>query len=81
MCAILLAKAQACGNLIFYSLVRHQKAVRMEMGLPDTNGMDAPTPTGIEICQSGVSKQPLEQIGASTMKVTTVGIDLAKNVF
>ncbi|WP_233251988.1 hypothetical protein, partial [Limnohabitans sp. Jir72] len=32
---------------------------------------------GIEMCQSGDANQPLEQTGASDMKVTTVGIDLA----
>jgi transposase len=42
--------------------------------------MDAPTLIGIE-CQSGCVDQPLETEGASTMKVTTAGIDLAKNVF
>jgi transposase len=45
--------------------------------------MDAPTLSGIEMCQSGVAYQPLElnRSGASAMKVTTVGIDLAKNLF
>jgi len=43
--------------------------------------MDAPTLNGIAVCQSGGIYQPLEQTGASDMKVTTVGIDLAKNVF
>jgi len=33
------------------------------------------------MCQSGGANQPLEQTGASEMKVTTLGIDLAKNVF
>jgi len=33
------------------------------------------------MCHSGGAKQPLEQTGASEMKVTTLGIDLAKNVF
>src|SRR5450432_1689845 len=33
------------------------------------------------MCQSGCVEQPLKRIGASTMKITTVGIDLAKNVF
>jgi transposase len=42
--------------------------------------MDAPTLNGIE-CQSGGAEQPLKRMGASTMKITTVGIDLAKNVF
>jgi len=31
--------------------------------------------------QSGDANQPLKQTVASDMKVTTVGIDLAKNVF
>src|SRR5450631_966321 len=33
------------------------------------------------MCQSGSAEQPLKWIGASAMKITTVGIDLAKNVF
>src|SRR5690554_8030274 len=33
------------------------------------------------MCQSGGVVQPLEPRGASTMKITTIGIDLAKNVF
>src|SRR5450631_2870406 len=42
--------------------------------------MDAPTLNGIDVpkwkCQP-----PLKRMGASVMKITTVGIDLAKNVF
>ena len=42
--------------------------------------MDAPTFDGIDVpewkCQ-----QPLEPEGAPTMQITTIGIDLAKNVF
>lgn len=42
--------------------------------------MDAPTFDGINVpewkCQ-----QPLEPEGAPTMQITTIGIDLAKNVF
>jgi transposase len=42
--------------------------------------MDAPTFNGIDVpewkCQ-----QPLEPEGAPTMQITTIGIDLAKNVF
>lgn len=45
-----------------------------------TNGMDAPTRTGINVpkwkCQ-----QPLEPRGASTMKITTVGIDWQRTCF
>jgi hypothetical protein len=37
--------------------------------------------SGIVMCQSGGVYQPLEQTGAFEMKVTTLGIDLAKNVF
>jgi transposase len=33
------------------------------------------------MCQSGSVNQPLDPKGESTMKITTVGIDLAKNVF
>lgn len=46
-----------------------------------SNGMDAPTLNGIAMCESGGVYQPLEQTGASDMKVTTVGIDWAKNLF
>ena len=45
-----------------------------------SNGMDAPTRTGIRVPQ-WKCHQPLEPKGASTMKITTVGIDLAKDVF
>ena len=45
-----------------------------------SNGMDAPTFDGIDMpkwkCQ-----QPLEPEGAPIMQITTIGIDLAKNVF
>src|SRR6218665_3087491 len=40
-----------------------------------------PPPVTASKCQSGDVDQPLEPRGASTMKLTTVGIDLAKNVF
>src|SRR5688572_399821 len=33
------------------------------------------------MCQSGSVKQPLKRMGAPAMKITTIGIDLAKNVF
>ena len=46
-----------------------------------SNGMDAPTQNGFAMCQSGDANQPLEQTGTCDMKVTTVGIDLAKKVF
>src|ERR1700733_3968727 len=42
--------------------------------------MDAPTLTA-SMCQSGSVEQPLKRMGASAMKITTVGIDLAKNLF
>ncbi|MGB4115877.1 MAG: hypothetical protein WBK51_04950, partial [Polaromonas sp.] len=32
---------------------------------------------GIAMCQSGGAYQPLQQTGASDMKITTLGIDLA----
>jgi len=48
--------------------------------LPQSNGMDAPTRNGINV-PKWKCRQPLEPRGASTMKITTVGIDLAKNVF
>ena len=43
--------------------------------------MDAPTRSGIVVCQSGSVIKPLEPEGASIMNITTIGIDLAKNVF
>ena len=42
--------------------------------------MDAPTRTGTNVPNSRCY-QPLEPKGAPTMRITTVGIDLAKNVF
>ena len=51
------------------------------IGLPVTNGMNAPTLGGTVVCQSGVAYQPILQTGATIMKVSTVGIDLAKSVF
>lgn len=33
------------------------------------------------MCQSGSADQPLESKEASAMKITTIGIDLAKSVF
>src|SRR5438105_2288949 len=43
--------------------------------------MDAPTPMTASMCQSGSVIDPLEPEGASTMQITTIGLDLAKNVF
>jgi transposase len=43
--------------------------------------MDAPTQQGINRAKVETLLQPLELKGASDMKITTVGIDLAKNVF
>src|SRR4030095_16464064 len=40
-----------------------------------------PPPVTASMCQSGSVDQPLEPRGASAMKITTIGIDLAKNVF
>lgn len=45
-----------------------------------SNGMDAPTRSRANLPQWRCH-QPPELKGASTMKNTTVGIDLAKNVF
>jgi hypothetical protein len=42
--------------------------------------MHAPTSIGINV-PSGSVDQPLKTEGASTMKITAAGIDLAKNVF
>lgn len=40
-----------------------------------------PPPAQALICQNGRADQPLETKEASTMQITTIGIDLAKNVF
>lgn len=45
-----------------------------------SNGMDAPTADGIDVPE-WQCHQPLEPEGASAMQITTVGLDLAKNVF
>jgi transposase len=42
--------------------------------------MDAPTLNGIDV-PKWKCELPLKRMGASAMKITTVGIDLAKNVF
>src|SRR5579864_6566404 len=42
--------------------------------------MDAPTLNGIDV-PKWKCRLPLIRMGASTMKITTIGIDLAKNVF
>jgi hypothetical protein len=42
--------------------------------------MDAPTFNGIDVPEWRY-QQPLETEGAPTMEITTIGIDLAKNVF
>src|SRR5438552_10287746 len=46
---------------------------------PDT--MDAPLPLRRQLRQSGSVVRPLNREGASIMKITTVGVDLAKIVF
>src|SRR4030095_11652519 len=40
-----------------------------------------PPPVTASMCQSGSVKQPLKTDRSAQMKITTVGIDLAKNVF
>ena len=45
------------------------------------NGMDAPTQYRHQCAKVEVFFMPLKREGASTMKVTTIGLDLAKNVF
>ena len=49
--------------------------------LTPTNGMDAPTEAASQCAKVEVFTNPLEWTGASDMQVTTLGIDLAKNVF
>jgi transposase len=43
--------------------------------------MDAPAFNGISCAKVEVSKQPPNSAGASGMNITTIGIDLAKNLF
>ena len=43
--------------------------------------MDAPTLNGIESATVEMSVFPPQRAGASTVKITAIGIDLAKNVF
>jgi transposase len=43
--------------------------------------MDAPTRNGIDVPKWKCYVNHLNRTGASTMKITTIGIDLAKNVF
>ena len=50
------------------------------MNLPQAMGW-TPPPVTASRCQSGSVCNHLNRKGASTMKITTVGIDLAKNVF
>src|SRR5659263_722128 len=46
------------------------------------NGMDAPTSNRHRCAKVwGVFNNPRKREGASTMKVTTIGLDLAKDVF
>ncbi|MCM2342496.1 MAG: hypothetical protein NDI87_15215, partial [Rhodoferax sp.] len=46
------------------------------------NGMDAPASYRHRCAKVwGVSNNPRQREGASTMKVTTIGLDLAKDVF
>ncbi len=40
-----------------------------------------PPPKLASMCQSGSTNQPLNSKGASTIKITTIGINLAKSVF
>lgn len=43
--------------------------------------MDAPTRKAASRCPEWERQQPLDPEGASTREITTVGLDLAKNVF
>ncbi len=45
------------------------------------NGMDAPTQYGHRCAKVEIQRQHSNRIGASIMQITTVGIDLAKNMF
>jgi len=49
--------------------------------LKPNNGMDAPNKAASQCAKVEMFTNPLEQTGASDMKVTTLGIDLAKSVF
>ncbi|MCM2342400.1 hypothetical protein, partial [Rhodoferax sp.] len=53
-----------------------------DTGRASFNGMDAPVSNRHRCAKVwGVSNNPRQREGASTMKVTTIGLDLAKDVF
>ena len=56
------------------------RVLRLLSGVKQQMGWMAPAP-GIAMCQSVVSIKDHEQKEPSVMKTSTVGLDLAKNVF
>ena len=48
---------------------------------PDSNGMDSSSPIGIGVPNWLLHHQLTVQMEESTMKISRVGVDLAKNVF
>src|SRR5437870_13455957 len=54
---------------------------RQDLNPRPPNRMDAPLPLRRQLRQSGSVVRPLNREGASIMKITTVGVDLAKIVF
>jgi len=62
-------------DFLFHNVVELQSSCSHE-----SYGMDAPTLIGIDV-PKWKCWLPLNRMGASTMKITAIGIDLAKNVF
>ena len=49
--------------------------------MPNVMVWTPPLPNGIAMCQSGRVKPPLNEEEESVMNITTIGLDIAKNVF
>lgn len=49
--------------------------------MPNANGMDAPVQKRHRCAKVEVSSQPLKARGTPIIKITTIGIDLAKSMF
>src|SRR5215204_5412409 len=61
----------------------NDKAVGMPAGLhpgQQLDGVDGPRPSGIAVCQHRGVEVPSRE-GSAPMQVTTIGLDIAKNVF
>jgi hypothetical protein len=82
LCAFRVAKAAHATLALARRLVAVFCAVvQSRCRFDEHNGMDAPTLTALMCRSASVVFNHLNEVGASIMTVTTVGIDLAKNVF